>query len=71
MKDVGNELNQLSIATEDPDEDDAFLNSMAEALRIAMPMIRMPKNNNLQRTQSELIPARNHLEPVNLDSILK
>jgi hypothetical protein len=71
MKNTGDELNQLSMATEDPDEEDAFLNSMAEALSIAMPMIKMPKNNNIQRTVSELIPARNHLEPVDLLSILK
>lgn len=72
MKDIniGNDLNKMSMATEEKDDDDMFLDSLAEGLEIAA-ALTPPKKIEKNRSVFDLIPASNSPISITIDSILR
>ena len=68
---VGNDLNKMSMATEEKDDDDMFLDSLSEGLKIAAAALISPKKNKESRSVFDLIPASNSPISLTIDSILK
>lgn len=69
MKD-GNNLNQMSINTEEGDDDDMFLAALAEATQIAASLIAKEEGAP-KKTLSELIAASHSLKLISIENILK
>jgi hypothetical protein len=67
---LGENLNKMSMATEEKDDDDVFFDNLDEGLRIAMALIKTKKSEDNQPGRS-LIPASNKLALISIDSILK
>lgn len=70
MSDLGNQLNKMSMDTDEGDEDTIFLSALSEAMQIATSMVKKEKGEP-QKTVTQLIPASNKLFVVSIDSILK
>lgn len=70
MKDLGNQLNKMSMDTDEGDDDTIFLSALSEAMQIATSMVTKEKGEP-EKTATKLIPASNKLFVVSIDSILK
>lgn len=70
MSDLGNQLNKMSMDTDEGDDDTIFLSALSEAMQIATSMVKQEKGEP-QKTVTQLIPASNKLFVVSIDSILK
>lgn len=66
----GTKLNDLSIKTEDKDDDDLFMDSLSAGLAIAKNAVDFGKEQKF-KSKPTLIRATNSLYPVSIEHILK
>lgn len=66
----GNKLNKISMQTEDRDEDDIFMDSLSQGIKIAKSALVFENDKRIE-SNTKLISAANSLYPVSIYTILK
>lgn len=70
MKDIGEQINKMSMQTDEGDDDAIFMASLAQAMQIATAMIKQDKKEP-SKPITELVHASERLALITIDTILK